>query len=113
VFEFKEQCFPHYPRGYCGVDKIGRPIYIERSGYVNPTKMWEITDQETLWRSYYQSYEVLQKLHFMVCSKEFGKQINHTLSILDMTNFSIGMLNKRVYSLIQHASKIGQDYYPE
>jgi len=30
-----------------------------------------------------------------------------------MTNFSIGMLNKRVYSLIQHASKIGQDYYPE
>ena len=30
-----------------------------------------------------------------------------------MTGFSIGMLNKRVYALVQHASKITQDYYPE
>ena len=36
-----------YPRGYCGVDKIGRPIYVERSGYVNPDKMWEFIDMET------------------------------------------------------------------
>ena len=49
----------------------------------------------------------------MACSKVSGKQINHTLSILDMTGFSIGMMNKRVYSLVQHASKISQDYYPE
>ena len=35
------------------------------------------------------------------------------MSILDMTNFSIGMMNKRVYSLVQHASKIAQDFYPE
>jgi hypothetical protein len=30
-----------------------------------------------------------------------------------MTGFSVGMMNKRVYSLVQHASKISQDYYPE
>lgn len=30
-----------------------------------------------------------------------------------MTNFSIGMMNKRVYALVQHASKITQDFYPE
>lgn len=106
VFEHKEACFPHYPRGYCGIDKIGRPIYIERSGFVNPKGIWEITGEEELWKSYYQSYEEVLKLHFMVCSKISGKQIAHTLSILDMTNFSIGMMNKRVYSLVQHASKI-------
>jgi len=97
---------PYYPRGYCGVDKIGRPVYIERSGMIDPAKIWETVDADTLWRSYYQSYEVLQKLHFMACSKVSGKQINHTLSILDMTGFSVTMMNKRVYSLVQHASKI-------
>ena len=30
-----------------------------------------------------------------------------------MTGFSIGMMNKKVYGLVQHAAKIGQDYYPE
>ena len=42
-----------------GVDKLGRPIYIERSGMINPSKLWDILEPETLWKSYYQSYEVL------------------------------------------------------
>jgi hypothetical protein len=58
-FEKAAEVSEFYPRGYCGVDKIGRPIYIERSGMVQPSKIWDITDAETLWRSYYQSYEVL------------------------------------------------------
>ena len=96
-----------------GVCKIGRPIYIEQSGRINPTKIWEVVDEYYLWMSFYQSYELLNKLHFMACSKVANKQIAHTFSILDMTGFSIGMMNKRVYSLVQHASKITQDYYPE
>jgi hypothetical protein len=96
----------HYPRGYMGVDKIGRPVYIEKAGNIDPAKIWEIVDEETLWRSFYQSYELLNKLHYMACSKVSGKQIAHTFSILDMTGFSIGMMNKRVYALVGHASKI-------
>lgn len=103
----------YYPRGYCGVDKIGRPIYIERSGMIKPSKIWEICDQDTLFKSYYQSYEVLIKQHFMVCSFLKQKQIQQTLSILDLTGFSMGMLNKQVYGIVQQASKISQDYYPE
>mmetsp|Transcript_8522 Transcript_8522/g.13122 ORF Transcript_8522/g.13122 Transcript_8522/m.13122 type:complete len:176 (-) Transcript_8522:58-585(-) len=49
----------------------------------------------------------------MACSMQQQKQIQQTFSILDMTGFSIGMMNKRVYSLVQQASKISQDYYPE
>lgn len=43
----------YYPRGYMGVCKVGRPIYIEQVGKVKPDKVWEIVDQETLWRSWY------------------------------------------------------------
>jgi len=42
------------------------------------------------------------------------KLIQHTFSILDMTNFSVtGMFGKKVKGLVQHASKISQDNYPE
>jgi len=113
VFEKKNEVNQFYPRGYCGVDKIGRPIYIERSGQIKPSKIWPLCDEETLFKSYYQSYEVLIKQHFMVCSYIQQKQIQQTFSILDMTGFSISMMNKQVYSLVQKASKISQDYYPE
>ena len=103
----------YYPRGYCGVDKLGRPIYIERSGYINPTKVWEIVEEDELWRFFYHSYEQVNNLHFMVASKVSGKQIAHTFTIMDMSHFSVGMMNKRVYNLVQNASKIAQDYYPE
>lgn len=28
-FDKLPEIFPHYKRGYCGVDKLGRPVYIE------------------------------------------------------------------------------------
>lgn len=41
-FTMKSEVAKSYPRGYCGVDKIGRPIYIERSGYVKPDGVWAV-----------------------------------------------------------------------
>jgi len=51
-------------RGYCGVDKIGRPVYIEKSGKMSPSKLWEIIDEPTLVRNFMQMYEEVIKLHF-------------------------------------------------
>jgi len=52
-FEQKLEVLPYYPRGYCGVCKKGRPIYIERSGQISPSKIQEIVDYDTLFKSYY------------------------------------------------------------
>jgi len=49
----------------------------------------------------------------MACSAVFGKQIQHTFSILDMTGFSVSMVNSRTSNLVQGVSKASQDYYPE
>ena len=49
----------------------------------------------------------------MACSLTFQKQIMHTFSILDLTNFNVKMLGHKTRSLVQYVSKIAQDYYPE
>ena len=43
---------PYYPRGYMGVCKLGRPVYIERSGMVKPSKIWEIVEEDLFWKAY-------------------------------------------------------------
>tara|TARA_B110000285_G_scaffold220627_1_gene272606 strand:+ start:342 stop:527 length:186 start_codon:yes stop_codon:yes gene_type:complete len=48
-----QELFPHYKRGYCGVDKLGRPVYIELAGHVDPDKIWTICDEDYLWTSYF------------------------------------------------------------
>ena len=42
-----------------------------------------------------------------------GCRIEQGLSVLDMNGISMSIFNKRTYGLIQLASKIGSDYYPE
>ena len=67
-FDKEEELMPHYPRGYMGVAKDGRPIYIELLGQLNPTEVFNVVDPDTMWLAWYKSFEVLQKRHFMVCS---------------------------------------------
>ena len=49
----------------------------------------------------------------MSCSHARGEQIQNTLSILDLNNFGVGKMNKRVYALIKSAMSIMQNNYPE
>jgi len=45
----KKALHPFYKKGYCGVDKIGRPIYIEHTGQMNVPEIYKICDDEYLW----------------------------------------------------------------
>lgn len=75
VFEKRPQVSEHYPNGYCGIDKMGRPIYIERNGMVNVNKVWEVIEEPELVMAFRSSYERLTRHIFMACSHLKKEQI--------------------------------------
>jgi len=56
-FDLRPEVFPHYSAGYCGVDKLGRPIYIEKNGKFNPDGVWAAIEEDNLLRALMTSYE--------------------------------------------------------
>lgn len=50
---------------------------------------------------------MLVRLRFPACSAAYGSRIEQGLNIMDLTGGSMKMLSKKVYALIQLASKIG------
>lgn len=51
----------HHSKGYMGVDKIGRPVYIELCGRMSPTKLLAVVDEPTLVRGFIFQYEEVIK----------------------------------------------------
>ena len=102
-----------YPHFYHRTDKKGRPIYIERLGLLKIDEVFKITTEERLIKHYIQSYETLMRLRFPACSAVACQRIEQGLNILDLHGGSMKILSKKVYALIQMASKVGSDYYPE
>ena len=59
------------------------------------------------------TFEVLFSLRYPSCSQVFGKRIETSTSVIDMTNGSIGSINSKVYSLLKTAAALTSDNYPE
>ena len=51
-FDEREAVQEIYPHGYYGVDKLGRPVYIERIGILDVGKLFEVTTEERIVRHY-------------------------------------------------------------
>lgn len=106
-----------YPHGYHKTDKLGRPIYIERVGYLNVDEIFKSTTPERLLDYYALSYETLLTRIFDACTefhrKNTGedKRISQTLTILDMKNVKLGSASK-AYNFVKPASAMAQDNYP-
>ena len=113
TYDKRTEVAQHYPAGYCGVDKIGRPIYIERNGKCNPAGVWSVVDEPYLMRAFMHSYEYLSKHIMLACSAVRGEQVQQTLTILDMSGFGVSMMSKQMYALLKKGSGIMQDNYPE
>ncbi|AFZ79858.1 hypothetical protein BEWA_027070 [Theileria equi strain WA] len=85
--EIREKLRVHHPHAYHGVDKMGRPIYIERIGLSNPSKALHELSTQQLTEYYVQRYEY--------------RRTNVMIAKVVRVNVSVRMINKLRYNLYE------------
>ena len=65
-----------YPQFYHGVDKKGRPIYIEQLGQLDVPTLWKATTEERMFQNYFYTFEKLANFRYPCVSAVKGHRID-------------------------------------
>ncbi|KAF9602436.1 hypothetical protein IFM89_027565 [Coptis chinensis] len=81
--EYKEvkKCYPH---GFHGVDRYGRPLYIERIGMVDLNRLLQVTTIDRFLKYHIAEQEKTLNVRYPACSVAAKKHVASITSILDV-----------------------------
>ena len=114
-FNFNEldQVTMYYPQGYHGVDKDGRPIYIERLGKAHPGKLMDVTTIERYLKYHVQEFEKALQHKLPACSIAAKRRVTTTTTILDADGLGMKNFSPAAANLLSSIAKVDCSYYPE
>ncbi|KAL1565729.1 phosphatidylinositol/phosphatidylcholine transfer protein SFH9-like isoform X2 [Salvia divinorum] len=113
IYEEFDEVKLYYPHGYHGVDKGGRPVYIERLGKVEPSKLMNITTVDRFLKYHIQGFEKAFAQKFAACSIAAKRHIDSTTTILDVHGLNWMSFGKIARDLVMRMQRIDSSNYPE
>lgn len=103
-----------YPKAYFpGVDKEGRPVYVERGGIADAAALFVLSDEDKLVNYHVYGNELEMRNLFTRASDEAGKPITTLMAVIDMGGMTMALASSVTTRYISRMVKIDSAHYPE
>ncbi|XP_074345101.1 phosphatidylinositol/phosphatidylcholine transfer protein SFH6-like isoform X2 [Apium graveolens] len=103
----------YYCHGHHGVDKEGRPVYIERVGKVDASKLMQVTTWDRLVKYHVQDFEKRVLIKFPACSISARRNLDSSTVILDVQGADPKKFAGSIGDVMDKMRLIDTNYYPE